>query len=150
MGEFITGVLVENKDGATYQGIIYDRFLKLRLLDGQMLSIFDPIGPISTELKTGETYELILVTLATAVKYFSAEAPPLESSQWQATVVKPKWRALEGSYQRARPQLYSHDRVLLASSLGHLLMNPGDIGTPVSLGGVVQWNNVRLDLYAVV
>ncbi|MGB8343355.1 MAG: hypothetical protein WCD86_00645 [Ktedonobacteraceae bacterium] len=43
MGQFITGILVENKDGATYEGVVYDRFLKLRLPTGKVFSIFD--GP---------------------------------------------------------------------------------------------------------
>ena len=32
MGAFIRGVLVENEEGATYEGHVYDRFLQLRLL----------------------------------------------------------------------------------------------------------------------
>jgi hypothetical protein len=56
MGDFIAGVLVENEAVATYEGNVYDRFLKMRLLDGQVLALVDPpgsFGPISTALPKG-------------------------------------------------------------------------------------------------
>lgn len=150
MGGFITGVLLQNEDGATYQGKVYDRFLKLGLSNEQVLSIFDPFGPISTDLPIGEVYEMILVTLATSVRYFAALPLDVETADWQGVIIEPRWRVPESDYQRTSSELYTHEWVLLATSLGKLLMNPKVFKTPISPEGVVLWNNVRLDLLAVV
>jgi hypothetical protein len=67
MKNFITGVLVQNKDGATYEGVVYDHRLKLRLSNDRELSIFDPADPISTELHVDEVYEMVLVPFVVSV-----------------------------------------------------------------------------------
>lgn len=151
MGDFITGVLIENEEGATYEGKIYDRFLKLRLLDGHVLSIFDPFGPISTGLPEGEIYEMVLITLAVSVRYFATSPlPPMESDEWQGIIIEPHWSVAEGHYRRACSELYAHEWILLATPLGQLLMSRKVLSMPVNRGGFLQWKNVRLDLCAVI
>ncbi len=156
MGNFIIGVLVENEDGATYQNHTYDRFLKLQIADGQVLSIFDPpglYGPISTGLNTGESYEMILITLPVprSVHYFPTSPLHVEINLWQGTVVDTHWRVPEErSYKGVHEYLADREWMLLTTSRGDLLMNPKEISIPVSKGGVVQWENLRLDLCAVV
>lgn len=151
MGDFIKGVLIENEEGATYEGRVYDRFLKLRLRDAQVLSIFDPFGPISTGLAEGNVYEMILITLATSVKYFATvPLPPLASDEWQATIIEPRWSAVEGQYRHACSELFTKKWLLLATPLGQLLMSHKVLSIPVSPGGFVRWKNIRLDLCAVI
>jgi hypothetical protein len=151
MGDFITGVLIENEEGATYQGKVYDRFLKLRLLDGQLLSIFDPFGPISTGLREGEVYEMVLITLAASVSYCATSPlPPMESDEWQGIIIEPHWCVAEGQHRHACSELYAHEWILLATSSGQLLMSPKVLSMPVDPGGFLQWKNVRLDLCAVI
>jgi hypothetical protein len=110
MGDFIKGVLIENEEGATYNGKVYDRFLKLRLSNGRVLSIFDPFGPLSTGLAKGEVYEMIVIPLATAVQYFAtSSSPPVENDEWQATIIETHWRAVRNHYRYACEALYAHD-----------------------------------------
>ncbi|GAC1566007.1 MAG: hypothetical protein NVS3B14_05740 [Ktedonobacteraceae bacterium] len=150
MGDFITGVLLQSEDGATYQGRIYDRFLRLRHLHGQVLSLFDPFGPLSTDLSIGEVYEVILASLGESVRYFSEPPLTLENTEWQGVIIEPHWRAPESTYQRTSSELYAHDWVLLGTSLGRMLISPTVFKTPIKPEGFVQWDNIRLDLLAVV
>ena len=155
MGNFITGVLIQNEDGATYEGVVYDRFLKLQHPRDYVLSIFDPIEPISTNLRVGETYELVLVPFVVSVKHVSISESTLKnryisSGVWQGIVIDLNWRTSEGSYRLARPELYDREWILLETSLGQVLLNPRSIETVLNKGDIVEWENVRLDLYAVV
>jgi len=156
VGDFITGVLVENEAGATYEGHVYDRFLKLRLSDGQILAVFDPpgsFGPISTILSKGEVYEMILMTLPIpkSVQYFPASPLlSLDVDVWQGEIIEPHWVLPEGRYKLTHSYLSEREWVLLATRRGQLLMSPKVFSIPLSRGGIVQWDNVRLDLCAVV
>lgn len=150
MGDFIAGVLLQSKDGATYQGKVYDRFLRLRHLHGHVLSVFDPFGPISAGLLVGEIYEVILVSVGKSVRYFSEPALVTENTEWEGVIIEPHWFAPENAYQRISSELYAHDWVLLGTSLGKMLINPKIFKSSIFAGGFVQWDNIRLDLLGVV
>ena len=81
MKGFITALLLQNEAGATYQGKVYDRFLRLQHLNGKIFSVFDPYGPISTSLHVGEVYEMIVASLATSVSYFTGTLPVLRGTE---------------------------------------------------------------------
>jgi hypothetical protein len=49
METYITGVLIQNKVGATYEDVVYDRRLMISLPNSRELSIFDFADPIGTE-----------------------------------------------------------------------------------------------------
>lgn len=156
MGEFIKGVLVENEAGAIFEGHVYDRFLKLRLLDGQILDVFDQpgsYGPISTGLSIGEIYEMVLITLPVprSVQYFPTIPLTLTSEIgfWQGEVIEPRWIVTERNYKSIHKHLSNREWMLLATNRGQMLMNPASIQALVSTGGFVQWQNMRLDLLAV-
>lgn len=156
MGHFITGVLIENERGATYEGHVYDRFLQLRLSDGQVLALFDPPGsngPISTTLSKGEYYEMVLIALPIpkSVQYFPTPPQlPLSIDVWQGEIIEPHWILPVGRYTLTHPYLSEREWVLLATTKGHLLMNPASIKASSSTKGIVRWQNMRLDLCAVV
>ena len=151
MGNFIKGILERNEEGAKYEGIIYDRLLRVRHPTGRSFSVFDPGPPLSGGLSVEELYEFILVAeVPGKLESFLINPPPSGTESWQGEVVDAHWRAPKGAYSRERPHLYDREWVLLGTSLGHLLMNPSEIGTAVSLGGVVRWHDARMDLYAVV
>ena len=150
MKGFITALLLQNEAGASYQDKIYDRFLRFQHLNGQILSVFDPYGPVSTDLRVGEVYEVILASLATSVRYFSGTPPAIEDAGWQGVIIEPRWYAPENAYQRTSSELNAYDWVLLETSLGNVLINSQVFDVPVSSGGIVQWSSVRLDLLAVV
>jgi hypothetical protein len=151
MEGFVTGVLAENKAGATYEGVIYDRFLRLHLMAGQVLEVFDPFEPISTDLPTGEIYKFILSSLAKSVRYFPREVlpPPLQTDLWQGTVIETNWRFRREEYSGIRSSAYEREWVVLSTAEGRLLMNPKEIGTQVYPGDIIQWQNLRFDLYAI-
>jgi hypothetical protein len=150
LGNFITGLLERNEDGATYEGVVYDRFLTLRHGNGQVLSIFDMGEPISTNLPTNEIYEMVLVAAVPGDIQFFPARPPTSTGDCHGIVIETAWNATKGSYRRDRVELYGREWMLLATPLGHLLMNPTEIGVLISVGGFVQWKDPRLDLYAVV
>jgi hypothetical protein len=151
MQDFIGGMLESNEDGASYEGEVFDRFLRLRHGSGVELSIFDMEEPISGDLPTGEPYEMILVAaLPGPVRHWSEEPWAPASGRWRGTVADACWRVPEGRYQRSRPELYAREWVLLSTPLGHLLMNPDEISAPLAAGDLLAWQDPRLDLYAVI
>jgi len=156
MIKFITGLLVQNKAGATYDDIIYDRKLKLHLPNGQELSIFDPAEPISTELATDEAYEMVLIPFVVSVNIvapsqISAESDStLDSKQWQGTIIDLHWKAAKDRYRYAHPELYEQEWILLTTSYGNVLLSPQSTQETLHTGMMVQWANTRLDLYAIV
>ena len=117
MSAFITGVLVENEDGATYQGKVYDRFLKLHLANGQDVSIFDPFGPLSSSLPLGERYEMILGALATSVHYGHSTTLDVKTPTWLGVIIEPRWLAPEYQYQLYASELYAREWVLVSTSI---------------------------------
>lgn len=154
MGNFINGLLVENEEGATYEGKVYNRFLKLRLLDGQVISIFDPCA-ISIEASVGETYEMILLAFPAqkSILYNSVFLLPPSASaidDWYGTVIEQHWKIIKENYRFSCPYLCAGERILLMTPRGQLLMSPKENDRPVSVGGTVQWKNVRLDLCAII
>jgi hypothetical protein len=150
VGDFIAAVLERSEDGAKYESVVYDRFLTIRHSAGQVLSVFDMGQPLSGSLPVGKVYEFVLVAaLPGNLQYFPTNPPPLGAEGWQGDVVDPCWRAPKGGYSRARPDLYEREWVLLATPLGRLLMSSSEIGAAASSGGVVRWQEARLDLYAV-
>lgn len=150
MSAFITGVLVENEDGATYQGKVYDRFLKLHLANGQDVSIFDPFGPLSSSLPLGERYEMILGALATSVHYGHSTTLDVKTPTWQGVIIEPRWLAPEDQYQLYASELYRLEWVLVSTLIGALLMHPKVFHTPIAPQEEIIWDTIRLDLLAVV
>lgn len=153
MRKFITGVLVRNRAGATYEGIIYDRRLTLQLPKDREIFIFDPIEPISTDLPVDEVYELVLVPFVVSVQIVSASSPeesPTDFEGWQGTVIDAHWQAQKGKYRLARPGLYEKEWILLSTTHGDLLLDPEDIKETVQEGMIVRWKKTRIDLFAVV
>jgi hypothetical protein len=153
MGQFITGVLIENKDGATYEGVTYDRYLKLRLSTEETLSLFDEFMPISTQLSTGVSYEVVLTSLPVPGTVSYAESPslPAEHDYWQGIVIDLGWLGKKEDYRYVRTYNFGDgERVLLSTVRGNLLMNPKRFKIPIAVGSAIQWKNSRLDLLAVV
>ena len=156
MENFITGGLTQNKDGATYEGIVYDRRLMIRLPNGRELSVFDFADPISTELHTGKVYTMMLVPFVVSVNLVSGPSTSrgieasITSNSWQGTVIDPSWEAPTDAFQLVRPRLYERKWVLVSMPSGNLILNPRSIETTISVGTGIQWENTRLDLYAVV
>ena len=150
MEDFITGVLVQNEEGATYEGTVYDRFLQLRLKQGQVLSIFDPPVPISTNLLVNEVYQMVLAVLAISVTPAAENPSELKADEWEGTIAELDWKVPQERYRSARPSLSSRSWVLVTTSLGQLLINRKEITSPISVGERVRWENIRFDLYAVI
>ncbi len=155
MEDFITGVLVQNKAGATYEGVVYDRRLMIRLSNSRELSVFDFADPISAELHLGEVYTMVLVPFVVSVNLVLESSSPVESgatteaNSWQGTVIDPHWEAPKNAFQRVRTELYEQRWVFVATPSGNLILNPRNVEAPLSRGAVIQWENTRLDLYAV-
>jgi hypothetical protein len=156
MNNFITGVLTRNKEGATYEDVVYDRRLTLHLPNGYDLSIFDPADPISSQLQIGEVYTMVLSPLVMSVNLISTSQPssapemPTNANNWQGTVIDSDWKAPKDAFRLTHPELYELGWVLLATPLGNVIINPDNAGTSLSVGMTAQWENTRLDLYAVV
>lgn len=152
MTSFVSGIVTSNEEGAKYEDIVRTRFLAMRTDNGVELSVFDPLGPISNDLPIGAHCACILVTFPMSVLYFVGQpAPPPRAGFWQATLLDPHWHAPQGSFSHFSEQLYEHDWLLLATPLGQLLMYPKELKNVESIdaNGIIQWENKRLDLLAV-
>ena len=156
MEKFITGVLVQNKAGATYEDVVYDRRLMIRLPDSHELSIFDFADPISTELHTDEVYTMVLIPFVVSVNLVLAPSlsggigETTKSNSWQGTVIDSNWEAPKDAFHLVRAELYEQRWLLVATSYGNLILKLGIVEMALSAGTVIQWENTRLDLYAVV
>jgi len=156
MAEYMTGILTDSQDGAVYNGHVYDCFLRLLLQDGQTLSIFDPpgpYGPISAELSTGEKYEMVLAVLPIpgSVEYITTASPFLPLDIWQGTIIAPNWiPSTERNFLYVHRYLCDREWLLLSTSYGNLLMNPGELPSSAEKKREIRWRNLRLDLCAVV
>lgn len=153
MGQFIAGNLVESKDGAMYEGVVYDRLLKLQLPTGEIVSIFDGFNPISSGLSTGKWYEVVLLSLPVPGSIRYTEQPTFSKANniWQGTVIEPKWAGKAEDYKFVRKYNFDNiERVQLRMKWGYLLMNPKALGIPVEVGATICWESMRLDLLAVV
>jgi hypothetical protein len=152
MSCFVSGVLEQNEDGATYEGIVYDRFLMLRHANGKQLLIFDMTEPISADLAVGRRYTVVVVAaIPGSVQHLSRESPTLrQANGWQGVVVDPQWSASSETYRQVRPELYQQDWLLLSTPIGEMLMSPGEIAAQANQGDIIVWENARFDLYAIV
>ncbi|MEO7021413.1 MAG: hypothetical protein ABI234_14755 [Ktedonobacteraceae bacterium] len=153
MGNFVTGTIVQNKAGATYEGTVYDRRLVLQPPKGQEIFIFDPAEPISTDLSINEMYDLVLVPFTISVQIVSASPmadAPVDFDGWQGTVIDVHWKATKEEYRLIRPELYEGEWILLHTAFGNILLNPRSIKEMLSEGMIVQWARARVDLYAIV
>jgi len=152
MEQFISGTLIENEDGATYEGEVYDRFLKLRLAQGEVLSIFDPT-PISGDLLLNTTYEMLLVSSALNVRVSAEDTPDLQAKELEGTIVQLDWQAIAEEYALIRPELLKHPWVLIETNLGLVLINHKLVERSgldqTSVNKRIRWKNTRLDLFAV-
>lgn len=145
--------MLENKDGATYEGVVYDRLLKLQLPTGKVLSIFDGFNPISSGLVIGEWYEVVLISILIpgTVRYPKQPFSSSANEIWQGTVREPKWKGKAKDYRFVRGYNFdSVERVLLETRWGCLLINPKKLTIAAEVGQILCWESLRLDLLAVV
>jgi hypothetical protein len=149
---FIAGALIENRDGATYEGVVYDRFLKLRLPADKVLSIFDGPNPISSGLLPGEWCEVVLLSLLIpgTVRYPERPISTSTNEIWQGTVREPKWRGKARDYRLRAYDFDDRESVLLETAWGYLLISPKELAIPATVGQILYWESLRLDLLAVV
>ena len=125
--KFITGILVQNRAGATYQDVVYDRRLVIRLPDNRELLIFDFTDPISTELQIDEVYTMLLAPFVVSVNLVPVSSPSVgleattESNRWQGTVIDPDWEAPKDAFRLVRTELYEQRWALVATAHGNLI-----------------------------
>lgn len=142
---FIAGILIENRDGATYEGVVYDRFLKLQLPTGKVISIFDKFNPISSGLEIGERYEVVLLSLLIpgTVRYLEQPSSSSAKEIWQGTVREPKWKGKAKDYRFVRGYDFDDiERVLLETRWGNLLLSPKELAIPAEVGQIIRWESL--------
>jgi hypothetical protein len=156
----LTGLLVMNKDGSIHEDSIVDRVLTLRHSGRTLMEIYDPSWPISTNIVTGHTYQMILVV--TNCVGLHLPILPFEGVKlgiWRGKVLQSPWYAPEDGFRVARPSLYRlHGKrrawVLVATQIGPMLLNSFEVRRAMTfspkVGDILQWESARFDLYAVV
>ena len=160
---YLRGLLVANVPGGSYQGIIYDRSLRLQLEGGLELDIIDdsyPAPPISQHLPTGHLCELlVMATLGTATTY-SPQSPgtPHHGTLKCGIIEQLAWFPPHNPsrhYRHFSPRLYHNGGgfTLVRCKMGHVLFGPDDIcpanGEYLQPKGYVQWQRIRLELLAI-
>jgi hypothetical protein len=141
----VTGTVVENTAGAEYEGIVFDRWLIVRLADGRRIDVFDPGPPIGDPLIPETPAQLALVAaVPTGVRVSGAGEPdPI----WHGEVVDTAWRAAPDTLEVLRPDLTEHPWVVIGTPIGGLLLSPTDLPEGVREGASVSWDGRRLDLF---
>ena len=150
MGQFITGTLERNEAGATYEGINYDRWLYLRVSKDRLLAIFDPIA-MTTDLHIGSEYSVLVTEYSPADLEILPRKPAklTRTHNWYGKVVSTYWRPPEMQYRCATLTYRNHKGVLVNTQHGWMLLHSSDFVQPPDYGNFIQWNQVRLDLLAV-
>jgi hypothetical protein len=160
MEGYLTALPIKNEIGAMHEGSVLDRLLSVRHSGRTALSIYDPAWPISTDLREAIRYDMLVV--ATHFRLLRYPLKPSEIGRlgtWRGTVLDPHWQAPEESYRYFRPNLYRKNGkrrawLLVAMPIGNVLMHPEEvketIGFPVIEGDILQWQDARYDLYAIV
>ncbi len=157
MADFVLGVLERNAVGAAYEGVIFDRNLTLRIWNGPRLDIFDSEA-ISQGIPSGQNYEMLLEAIPSLDSVEPISSPPasIEASEWQGTIIHRAWNAPVNHFRWVDPSLYKTFQgdparwALFATSIGDIVMNPGLIARMDEQTLYVRWQNMRLDLLAVV
>lgn len=155
---FVRGMLTENMPGATFNGVVYDRSLKIVHDSGSILQVLDdcyPSPPISHHLKIDRWYEFLLMfSIGTPTRY--SLTPPSNNAalDMMATVENPDWRPPlnpQHHYRHFSPRLYHNAGgfVMVSAMWGHVLFGPDDILGNLQMGGYVRWYSTRLELLAV-
>jgi hypothetical protein len=141
----VTGTVVENVAGAEYEGVVYDRWLTVRLADGRRVDVFDPGPPIGESLTAGTLAEFALVAaIPTKVRIDGGGEP---DRLWQDEVVDAAWRPTPDTLDVLRPELTEFPWVVVETSIGGLLLSPTDLPEGVREGASVSWDGRRLDLF---
>jgi hypothetical protein len=149
LSRFTIGVLNANEAGASYEGVVYDRFLTFRHTSGIEYRLFDPPPPISSELVVGACYELALESAlprATAAGSTGDEG----AGKYVGVAVNPRWRPGNIRPLIYRPSFFETTWILLQTALGQLLVNPNEIVIPIGVGDTLRWESTRFDLQAVI
>lgn len=154
MQQFVVGTLIENEEGATYEGVVYDRFLKLQISTGEILSIFDPFRPISTGVPINDQYEMILASLPVPGSIYTDKylLPFNENEKdiWKGDVIEVSWVGNLESYRCIRSDEFEREiRILLTTTRGNILLPCKYLATSPFIGQTIWWNSMRLDLRAI-
>ncbi len=156
MPEFIRAILEKNSPGATYEGSVFDRDLLLFHFESKLkFGVFDDFHQISTGLTEGKPYEFILSPIKRDSLEVINEAEAITTIRnWSGQIVEVDWKPQISQYQSTKAHLQKGKWVLVATSLGHIIFKLKKIEekleTKVRQGAYIRWENMRVDLYAVV
>lgn len=155
---FIRGTLVENRPGATYKGVVYDRSLRLVLDSGIEVHILDdsyPSLPISTNVQLGGYYEFLVMAAVGTSTTCSPTALHQPLHNW-GIILDLHWQPPPNPanyYRWHGPRLYHNAGgfVQVETSIGHLYFGPDEIWRhpTVRSGWYVYWQQTRLELLAI-
>lgn len=150
MSAFVSGILEQNLDGATYEGSVFDRDLVLRHASGQIIGIFDPFSPISTDLLTGQFYEVVLSPLFIRMRKSTVSILPDDLQLHFGEILETNWKPSMDSYQLAVSDFYETEWILISTSLGNIVHRNNRQQLQLSKGDNIVWEHFRFDLIAVV
>lgn len=158
---FVRGMLTENLPGATFNGVVYDRSLRIVHETGLILQVMDdcyPAPPISEHLQIGASYDFLLMfSIGTSTRY-TITPPSSGAVETIAQIENPDWRPPlnpQHHYQHFSPRLYHNAGgfVLVNATWGSILFGPDDVVASkrgaVEVGGYVRWSYARLELLAI-
>lgn len=157
MGNFVTGVLRDNRPGASAEA---DHVLQLEHPDAGSLSIFSP-PELCRDLVIDRTYEMIIRGMAFAspdlapddcLSYFPT-LPEGDYAGWQGRVISVGRAFRPRLFQKVRPALFQGRWLIIATCMGRLIVRSRIArpeGISVAVDGYLRFNGCRFDLYAVV
>jgi hypothetical protein len=157
MGKYVTGVLRDNRRGATDDS---DHVLQVEHASGTTLNVFCP-PDLCEDLLPGQTYELIIrgtafpsfdVVPDDCLRYYS-KRPNDDYAGWEGEVVGVNAQFEPGHLTAERLSLYQRGWLLVATQFGQIIMRSRvqrSQGVEVELGGIIRFGGCRLDLYGIV
>lgn len=156
MGTYVTGVLRDNRWGATDES---DHVLQLEHESGESFIVFCPPN-LCDDVVLDREYELIIRGTAFAspetapddcLRYY--ETKPSDSySGWEGKVVEVGKRFQPGEWPKVRPALLKGRWLVVATRLGRIIVRSRILrqaGVSVKVGGLVRFGGCRFDLYAI-
>ena len=174
MTDFLQGLLVSNEIGATDGGKVYDRWLRLQVAPGCVLSVFDP-ACLSTDLAPGQvcTFAVLLgllegvrpsantdltlirqrhiVRIDEQVKTATPEEIVTRSTLMRGKVHSTRWQTAQQVYERATPAFPAQSYLLLQTAFGAVLVSPAELPAEACQEGMtLEWETARLDLLAII
>ncbi len=130
--------VIEVREGAAYEGVLYDQDIVVRTGAGAVLSLFDMSPMIAQGVRPGECLEVVV----------SVSAPGSVRRGGSAELSEPDVRLERSGWDGFRDDLLRRPLCVLSTPDGDLVISPSELPPGLAVGERLAWDDARLDLLA--